>query len=291
MGAAILWLVLLTRLLKRQPLLTYRPHCLRPWLAEEVLLAFAMWLITPSLVLSLMRPADPEFRLLLFAVSLTCVGLVIYALLRIRQQMALRNKIGNDATETTTICQANHEAKLSFVIGPKGLRFATLTGLAVFVAWVPIVLLVHQWASDLIKYEHSTLSIIKDAAAENRFRVAVITLFAAAVVAPVFEEFLFRGILQGFLTRIEFTLIRRGCENPTQARGVAWFAILITSLAFGLTHFGQGAAPISLFLLSLGIGYLYDRTGSLWACIVVHFLLNFSTLAFAIAAMYQGDAA
>jgi len=53
-----------------------------------------------------------------------------------------------------------------------------------------------------------------------------------------------------------------------------WFAIVITSLIFAMMHFGQGLAPIPLFGLSLLLGYLYQRTGSLLPCIGLHMLNN-----------------
>ncbi len=57
----------------------------------------------------------------------------------------------------------------------------------------------------------------------------------------------------------------------------AW-PVYVTSALFALMHFGQGAAPIPLFFLSLGLGFLYQRTGRLFPAIVVHMLLNGATL-------------
>lgn len=53
-----------------------------------------------------------------------------------------------------------------------------------------------------------------------------------------------------------------------------WIAIVITSLIFALMHLGQGLAPIPLFGLSILLGYLYQRTGSLLPCIGLHMLNN-----------------
>ena len=52
-----------------------------------------------------------------------------------------------------------------------------------------------------------------------------------------------------------------------------WLAIIITSLAFAAVH-GELAFVPPLFLLSLGLGYLYERTGNLWAPIAMHALFN-----------------
>ncbi|CAN0489807.1 unnamed protein product, partial [Hapterophycus canaliculatus] len=58
----------------------------------------------------------------------------------------------------------------------------------------------------------------------------------------------------------------------------AIWPIVVASLLFAMMHWGQGLAPIPLFFLSLGLGYLYRQTGSLIPSIVVHFVLNGFTM-------------
>jgi membrane protease YdiL (CAAX protease family) len=43
---------------------------------------------------------------------------------------------------------------------------------------------------------------------------------------------------------------------------------------FAAMHVSHGPDPIPLFLLALGLGYLYQRTHRILPCLVVHFLLN-----------------
>jgi membrane protease YdiL (CAAX protease family) len=57
-----------------------------------------------------------------------------------------------------------------------------------------------------------------------------------------------------------------------------WWPLFASSFVFAMMHFGQGAAPIPLFCLSLGLGYMYRQTASLVAPFVVHAVLNFTTL-------------
>ena len=67
-------------------------------------------------------------------------------------------------------------------------------------------------------------------------------------------------------------------HSPRQAEPSRRFTpILISSLVFSLFHLGHGPAPISLFFLSLVLGYLYQRTQRIWPSLVVHTLLNFCT--------------
>ena len=49
---------------------------------------------------------------------------------------------------------------------------------------------------------------------------------------------------------------------------------MITSALFAVMHLGQGLAPIPLFVFSLLLGYLYQRTGSLLPCIGLHMINN-----------------
>ena len=67
-------------------------------------------------------------------------------------------------------------------------------------------------------------------------------------------------------------------EIHTVQPNFAYWPILVSSACFALIHWGQGLAPIPLFVLALGLGYLFRQTGSLIACITVHFLLNFYSM-------------
>jgi membrane protease YdiL (CAAX protease family) len=61
--------------------------------------------------------------------------------------------------------------------------------------------------------------------------------------------------------------------------GPAAWPIVLTSLLFGLVHRGQGAAPVPLFILSLFLGYVYQRTHRIWPSLIAHMLLNGITMA------------
>lgn len=67
----------------------------------------------------------------------------------------------------------------------------------------------------------------------------------------------------------------------------AVWPLIVASLLFALMHWGQGLAPIPLFFLSLGLGYLYRQTGSLVPPIVVHFVLNGFTMSATFLEMMQ----
>jgi membrane protease YdiL (CAAX protease family) len=90
--------------------------------------------------------------------------------------------------------------------------------------------------------------------------------FLVSVVAPIAEEFFFRGFF--------FTALRSW-------KGL-WPAAILTGLVFGAIHLGSAEAA---FLLPLGFfGFclclLYHRTGSLYPCIALHCMNN--SLAFGV---------
>ncbi len=87
-----------------------------------------------------------------------------------------------------------------------------------------------------------------------------------AVLAPVFEEILFRGFFYGAFER--------------HGRGVA---IGLSALIFGVVHlFTYANAPLAVvpvFAVGLANGWLRDRTNALDACITSHAAFNLLGLA------------
>ncbi len=86
----------------------------------------------------------------------------------------------------------------------------------------------------------------------------VFGFLSMAVLAPVMEELLFRGAIQGHLQRIGW--------HP------AW-AIFTSAFIFGLVHGNPAQIPFA-FLMGALFGWLYYRTGSLLPGIVGHVLNN-----------------
>jgi len=173
-------------------------------------------------------------------------------------------------------------------------RAAVRLGLKATVMILPPVIMISAAAAYLIPYEHPVLDVLADLRSPGVFAVIFI---GTAILTPVFEEMFFRGLLQGALQG--FADRNRGIVGePSQSAGnagepsadhldvagdgawrpVAYWPVITASLVFASMHIGQGAAPIPLFFLSLGLGYLYRQTGSLIPCIVVHMILNGTTL-------------
>ncbi len=85
------------------------------------------------------------------------------------------------------------------------------------------------------------------------------TVATAVIAAPIFEEILFRGLLQSTLVN-------------TFGPRHRWAILGLSAIVFGIVHLG--AVPLhtlpALAGLGLVLGYLYEKTGSLWPSILVH---------------------
>jgi membrane protease YdiL (CAAX protease family) len=217
-------------------------------------------------------------------------------------------------------------------------------GVIAFLAIEPVLMatqigMTRIWESN----PHPLLKMIRD---EFSPGVPQLAILLAVIVAPLWEEMLFRGVIQSWIvsryqrrpperalvpletspagTVSEFQpgvaysspahpglgtdfgaavdlpakpvlpAIEEDFSNPWSAprlelppkpkspaataeleRPAAAFAgIITTSLIFAALHFDQWPAPIALFLLSVLIGYVYEKTGSLIAAICMHAAFN-----------------
>ena len=86
----------------------------------------------------------------------------------------------------------------------------------------------------------------------------VFGIISIAIMAPLVEELLFRGAIQGYM-------LRKGMKPLN--------AILIASAIFGIVHMNPIQIPFA-FAIGLIFGWLYYRTGSVIPGIVGHFINN-----------------
>ncbi|MGY8770803.1 MAG: CPBP family intramembrane glutamic endopeptidase [Pirellulales bacterium] len=206
------------------------------------------------------------------------------------------------------------------------------------------VLILQVILTQIWPYEHPIIDNFTD---NPSFALAIPTILAAVICAPLFEEFAMRLLLQGWLGdwisgRLNGVEVLWGkwkqaddsefpvfgdnqyertvepilsdsdqsvainsvhdsldeSDNPYQSPEAMSFdsndprqfidpsesstelspwwpiPIFISSFLFAAMHIGQGPAPIPLFFLAIVLGYLYQRTRRMTACLTVHFLLN-----------------
>ena len=118
------------------------------------------------------------------------------------------------------------------------LVFTSMIALNIFVQWLPL--------ENILENEFDGLT--------HTFLGA----FTISLMAPVLEEVMFRGAMQGYMIR--------KLGNP-------WQAIAIAALVFGVFHMN----PVQIVyasLFGLVLGWIYYRTGSLMSVIVGHVLNN-----------------
>ena len=146
-------------------------------------------------------------------------------------------------------------------LGLRHLGQAVPRSLAAMIFVMPLmtwVSLLAVWLWQTLHWEHPLKhDLLQVLDQTSDFRLVALVIFTAAVIAPVFEELLFRGYLQ--------TLLRHFFRRP-------WPAILLASLAFTAVHPWWSMPPI--FFLSLCLGYAYERNGNLFLPILIHALFN-----------------
>ena len=151
----------------------------------------------------------------------------------------------------------------------RGLGFGLITGFAV----IPLVFgaaILTDWVYRAIDYTHPDAHDLLRVLRRSGEPVTRILIVAGAtVVAPLAEELMFRGHLQTLLRRmLGGSSTGGGGVSPT----ASWGAIVIASAMFAAVHPAWTWPPI--FLLSLCLGWLYERTGNLWAPVALHALFN-----------------
>ncbi len=152
-----------------------------------------------------------------------------------------------------------------------GLPQAVLIGVAALLLFWPVVNCVAIVAGFVVKVvtgsapdpiAHALLAQLVESPVDVWLYLAIVL---AAVGAPLYEEVLYRGIVQQ-------ALVGAGMRR--------WPAILTTSVLFSLVHLGTvplHALPL-LFVLSIGFGWAYEKTGRLSASITMHAAFNLTNL-------------
>lgn len=106
--------------------------------------------------------------------------------------------------------------------------------------------------------EQSIVSVLR-----NSSDIPLITVicFSAAIAAPLVEELIFRGYLYPIMKKYTG----------------AWFALVTTSLLFGIIHVSLVPfIPLAVFGAMLVL--LYEYTGTLWTPVIAHCIFNTATL-------------
>jgi membrane protease YdiL (CAAX protease family) len=273
------WTMLAVRLYQHQQPLRYELRREPPWGVVDLLLilvlGFGPQITVASYFQPLIVPENPDHH-------------VLKELLRWNSVVSVISIVG-----MLTYFQFRPQASLKDVgldLRNVGHQFGI--GVACFVLVGPLVFAIQASLVELLEFEskHPLIELIKDDT--SAFQMCA---FLAVVVAPISEELIFRGFLQGWLERLplfratfdSFLFGRRQTdeeadilfqESQGDSHPVAVMPIVISSAIFAAMHWSHGPDPIPLFFLALALGYMYQRTHRLLPCMVAHACLNGTTM-------------
>jgi membrane protease YdiL (CAAX protease family) len=149
---------------------------------------------------------------------------------------------------------------LNLRTAPKDFFAAGLNLLSVWPVLLAVILLTTLLGrllvgEDFQMEKHETLKTLLE---HPQWQIRLSLGLAAVVVAPVFEEMVFRGLFQ--------SLIRGFVSSP-------WLSILIAAGFFASVHANLTHWPV-LFVLAMCMGYSYEKSGSLLRPIFIHAAFN-----------------
>lgn len=133
---------------------------------------------------------------------------------------------------------------------------AVIAGIAVFILWINLV---QPW---MLLSEMGSGFDPRDADGQMNWALAGIRLAGSALVVPIIEELFWRSFIMRWLDRQDFLSL-----DPAK---VSQKALLISSALFALEHTQWFAG----FIAGYAYGWLYKKTGNVWAPIVAHAITN-----------------
>jgi uncharacterized protein len=223
--------------------------------------------------------AWPIWVILGFGVAQLSVGLVWRAFSSVTSGAV---DLGSDTVATLIVAALAYVAALVFVIGVPRLLFEKSVSLrqllgikgglktkhaiyavaaygVYFVATVSFALIVQGIWKDF------PIDEVQQVGFGNLvvFGDYIAAFVALVIIPPIAEELLFRGYLYGKLRQTSNFLV----------------SAIMTSIIFGLVHL-QWNVGIDVFILSIVLCYLREKTGTIWAGVLLHMIKN--TVAFVV---------
>lgn len=192
--------------------------------------------------------------------------------------------------------------------GPLGAMLRGGVGLVLTLPWLfavqGLTVALMRWAGEETEMKHPLLKMIEDAGAGDqgdaaKVQIVGLVVVSAVLLAPLFEELVFRGIIQTglaqMMSRFEAT---RHSDSPPAAGEAAprnasavgakarWAAIMLSSVGFAILH-PMWSWP-AIFVLAVALGYVYEREGNLFAPLAMHMGFNGLNVAMALLQLYVG---
>jgi len=147
-------------------------------------------------------------------------------------------------------------------IGWGAVNYIAVLPLIYICVWLVVFVCKLIFGADYELEKHNNLELLT----QINIVFKIVLVFSSVIVAPVFEEFLFRGLIQ--------TSLRTHLGSP-------WLGIVLTSLVFVVMH-GNWSHWLPLMLLSVCMGYAYEKSGSILRSICIHVIFNSVSIAAAL---------
>ncbi|MEX0818523.1 MAG: JDVT-CTERM system glutamic-type intramembrane protease [Pirellulaceae bacterium] len=299
---AFVWISLFARLLRGDELLPFERRRETPWGVIAVLLSFVL-LIGSQIAVGVALDAAPASERTAAQTGTLLIWTAIAILAATSASIGLIH----------LLTSAN---RTDFGISLEHVPQDLVTGIYAFFILAPITFSIQYVFVYVFELEsrHPLIELLKQDSSGVLFGVVTVL---AVVVAPISEEYFFRVLLQGWLERVllfrtahghEFGRDARANASPSDGGNVhgstrltpeynsppeSLFAarndldrgfiaaagpIVISAAIFALMHWSHGPDPAALFVLALGLGYLYQRTHRWLPSVVTHACLNGTTM-------------
>ncbi|MEK3879140.1 CPBP family intramembrane glutamic endopeptidase [Paenibacillus sp. FSL M7-0420] len=205
------------------------------------------------------RPGWPE---ILTALSLYMIGVVILgvwmlqipdeqAILRINIGGAANGLIGFLALFAAYALRIRNLRAFGFrMTERKWLLMAVVIGIAAFGGCFVIEGIYYHFVTEI-----NTQADFQTAAQGGPLSMFIL-LITGAILTPLSEEFVFRGVIANALNRY----------GP-------WAGIVGSAAIFGVVH-GFTVILLDAFMVGVLVAYLFRKTGSIWPGVVVHIVYN-----------------
>lgn len=258
-GSISAWWLIAWKIWNRQPIVEFSPRLRAPWRGFDVLVLAITYLFSEALAVGVARGVGGEetdafitaFMGLQIGTHVAWFGFAVAYLLT---RGAYLDDLGWDTSRLASDVRS---------------------GLLLFLAAVLPVFGVQWFFTQFmdIPSKHPLLELTKES---PTLGIMVLITVAAVGVAPWFEEFVFRVVLQGWLESEQVRL--RKLRDP-EASSVPGFApLMISSLLFAALHAKAGPDPAAIFLLSLFLGYAYRQTHRVFPSWIIHTGINGFTM-------------
>lgn len=132
-------------------------------------------------------------------------------------------------------------------------------GLQVGLLFLALDLITYKFTQTMDFWQLGGMNAVRVVFETNDPWLSAIAAFVGVALVPFAEEVLFRGVL--------FAALRRTCGVLS--------GVVISAAIFGVFHVPGWQMP---FVLGLLLAYLYHRTGSLWASVAAHMMVNLAAL-------------